>query len=357
MFDAKYRPKRFKEVVGQDAVVAQLKGMVKTGRVPKALLLGGPYGCGKTTLAHIFARAINCAKPQDGEPCLKCEPCKDAADVIEVNVADERGIDTMRQLVETTVYAPSYNYRVYILDEFHQATSHAQQALLKPLENPQGRTVWIICTTDPGAVLPTIVSRCRVMRLGKPSDKEIAKYLKRIAKKEGLNLSPKELKLIASYCDGHVRDAVKALEAVADALAAGGKLKPEDLQRVVETTIGKDDRQAAYKWLLAFLKGSYSGLFSALHEVDRYDQFFVQLGYAYENLLYSYYNPKLVAPYHKRFVEAAHRVNGSPDRAVLGRLGALLGEYLSLAKRYAMDPRLAALAFTSRALELVDGVK
>lgn len=356
MFDTKYRPRRFREVVGQDAVVAQLKGMVKSERIPKAILLGGPYGCGKTTLARIFARAVNCqALDQVNiEPCLKCEACRSDSEITEVNVADERGIDTMRSLVETTIYAPMYNYRVYILDEFHQATSHAQQALLKPLESAEGRALWIICTTDPGAVLPTIASRCRVMRLVRPSVKDIIKVLRRICKHEGLKLGLKELKTIAELSGGHVRDAVKALESVADALAAGHRLDGRDLRRVVESTIGRSDRQAAWKWLLAFLNAHVPGMLESLKEVDRYDLFFVHLAEAYEQALALAVGAATDEAY-ETLVRALRKVYAKKEPSLdhLARLGGLIGEYLTLAKRYAMDPKLAALAFSARAMSVL----
>ena len=210
----KYRPQSFKEVVGQDAIVTTLKNAIKQQRLAHAYLFSGSRGTGKTTLARVFAKALNCLSPQeDGEPCCICSSCREISsgtsmDVLEIDGASHRGIEDIRQINETVVYASSSGkYKVYIIDEVHMLTKEAFNALLKTLEEPPPKVLFLFATTEPHKVLPTILSRCQRFNLSRiPIDKIVAK-LQRIAADLQVQADPSALQLLAQRAEGGLRDA------------------------------------------------------------------------------------------------------------------------------------------------------
>ncbi len=220
-FARKYRPRKFKEVVGQEVPKKVLLNAVKTGKVSSAYLFAGPRGSGKTTLARILTKAINCLNPQDGEPCGECENCVSIdkgnfPDLIEIDAASNRGIEDIRSIRDAVSYTPiKGKYKVYILDEAHMLTKEAFNALLKTLEEPPPRTVFILCTTEYEKILPTILSRCQRLIFSKHSDGEIVYNLIRICKSENLNCEEQALRALAAVSDGAMRDAVSLLDQAA----------------------------------------------------------------------------------------------------------------------------------------------
>jgi DNA polymerase III subunit gamma/tau len=210
----KYRPQSFHEVLGQDAVVTTLKNALKHQRLAQAYLFSGSRGTGKTTLARVFAKALNCAAPlPDGEPCNQCSSCKEiqagtSIDILEIDGASHRGIDDIRQINETVVYAStSGKYKIYIIDEVHMLTKEAFNALLKTLEEPPAKVLFLFATTEPHKVLPTILSRCQRFNLNRiPLDKIVQK-LQRIALEMAIDVQPEALQMIAQRAEGGLRDA------------------------------------------------------------------------------------------------------------------------------------------------------
>jgi DNA polymerase III subunit gamma/tau len=210
----RYRPKKFKEVIGQDPIVKTLKNSLKFNRLAHAYLFCGCRGTGKTTLARIFAKSLNCEKPDDEcEPCCSCPSCGEIAasssiDVLEIDGASHRGIDDIRIITESVGYAPSKGkFKVYLIDEVHMLTKEAFNALLKTLEEPPPQVKFFFCTTEPHKVPQTILSRCQRFNLKRIPLPLIIQKLEFIAKDLKITVEEEALRTIAEYAEGGLRDA------------------------------------------------------------------------------------------------------------------------------------------------------
>lgn len=214
----KYRPGRFGDVVGQDGIVRILRNSLRLGKVGHALLFSGPRGCGKTTAARIFAKALNCPNSVEGEPCDNCDVCDsislgECLDVVEIDGASNRGIEEIRNLkAQVGLASFSLPYKVYIIDEVHMLTDAAFNALLKTLEEPPNRVVFILATTQPDKVPLTIRSRCLRFYFNKLSGFDIAKRLRHVAEMEGFDFEEEALWELARQADGSLRDALTLTE-------------------------------------------------------------------------------------------------------------------------------------------------
>ncbi len=210
----KYRPQSFKEVVGQETIVTTLKNALRLKKIAHAYLFCGSRGTGKTTLARLFAKALNCLEAgNDQEPCNQCASCLDimsgqSLDVMEIDGASNRGIDDIRQINEMVGYVPSHGrYKIYIIDEVHMLTKEAFNALLKTLEEPPAQAKFFFATTEPHKILPTIISRCQRFDLGRISPSQIIVKLEQIARDLHREVDPEALHKIAALSDGSLRDA------------------------------------------------------------------------------------------------------------------------------------------------------
>uniref|UniRef100_A0A7C4TB39 DNA polymerase III subunit gamma/tau n=1 Tax=candidate division WOR-3 bacterium TaxID=2052148 RepID=A0A7C4TB39_UNCW3 len=214
----KYRPQDFDQITGQGHIVLSLKGAINKGEIGHAFLFAGPRGVGKTTMARIFAKSLNCINGPTIHPCQECQSCREitvsrSVDVIEIDGASNRGIDEVRNLREGIKYAPLHSrYKVYIIDEVHMLTQEAFNALLKTLEEPPPNVVFILATTNPSKIPATILSRCQRFIFKRLSLSEITTRLKEIAQKEGIKITERALFYLAQRADGSIRDGESILE-------------------------------------------------------------------------------------------------------------------------------------------------
>lgn len=213
----KYRPSNFDEVVGQQPIIQTLKNAIVQNRIAHAYLFCGPRGTGKTSIAKIFAKMLNC-EDESNKPCGKCINCKmvqngSHPDIIEIDAASNNGVDEVRNLIDKVKYAPMQGkYKVYIIDEVHMMTTGAFNALLKTIEEPPSHVVFILATTEPNKVIPTIISRCQRFDFNKVSQKDIEKRLSIVCKEEKIEIDPEAISLIAQLADGGMRDSLSILD-------------------------------------------------------------------------------------------------------------------------------------------------
>jgi DNA polymerase-3 subunit gamma/tau len=246
----KYRPQKFSEVVGQGHIIKTLTSALSSGKIAHAYLFAGPRGTGKTTVARVLAKAVNCLDDKTLEPCNKCESCLEimegrALDLIEIDAASNRGIDEIRELRERIKFTPTRSkYKIYVIDEAHQLSKDAFNALLKTLEEPPSHAIFILATTEPYKMLPTILSRVQRFDFRKISLPDILKRLEMINKKEGIKIDEKALRIIALNAEGYQRDAESMLGQVV-AFSGDKKISVED----VETILGIVDISLAIKFI------------------------------------------------------------------------------------------------------------
>ena len=235
----KWRPQRFEDVVAQRGIVTALRNQIASGRVGHAYLFTGVRGTGKTTCAKIFAKAVNCLHPHNGDPCGECEICKgidngSILDVVEMDAASNNGVDDIRDLRDETAYTPSAcHYKVYIIDEVHMLSTAAFNALLKTLEEPPAHVIFILATTEIQKVPATILSRCQRYDFTRIGPEDIAQRVEYIAGQEGLELTTDGAELISRLADGAMRDALSILDTCAGVTA---KIDADVVRRMAGVT-------------------------------------------------------------------------------------------------------------------------
>lgn len=233
---AAYRPKTFAEITGQDSLKETLRLEVETGKLGHAYLFSGPRGVGKTTMARVFAKALNCLHPDHGEPCNACESCNatnagNSLDVIEMDAASNTGVDNVREaIIEHVRYAPQRTWKIYLLDEAHMLSASAWNALLKTIEEPPAYAVFLFLTTELHKVPTTIASRCQRFDFRRITDEAMVARIEKLAEREGVAISPEVIRQIISHADGCVRDAESLLSQL---LVLGEKNITAEIARAV----------------------------------------------------------------------------------------------------------------------------
>lgn len=240
----KFRPLTFDDIVGQEQISKTLKNSVKSEKIAHAYLFCGTRGTGKTTSAKILARAVNCENPKDGNPCNECPTCRgilegSILDVYEMDAASNSGVANIREIRDEVIYLPvDCKYKVYIIDEAHMLTTEAFNALLKTLEEPPAHVIFILATTEPQSILPTVLSRCQRFDFRRISIDKIASRIEKIKEAENLSITPDAAELISELADGSMRDALSILEQCCATKPDGLKMSDvADIVGIVDKTL------------------------------------------------------------------------------------------------------------------------
>ncbi|UCD83357.1 MAG: DNA polymerase III subunit gamma/tau [Deltaproteobacteria bacterium] len=274
----KWRPQRFEEVIGQNHITTTLRNAISSGRIAHAFLFAGSRGVGKTSVARILAKALNCEQGTSPDPCDQCLPCQEitagnSLDVQEIDGASNTGVDDVRELRENIKYTPSRGkYRIYIIDEVHMLSTSAFNALLKILEEPPAHAIFVFATTEPHRIPETIISRCQRFDFRRIPQGVIRERLKEVLSQEGVELSEQGLVLISKEAEGSMRDALSLLDQI---IAYAGKDIPDD--KVIEV-LGVADRKLLFEASLAVLERDAQSCLEISNKVYNYGYDIKQFG-------------------------------------------------------------------------------
>jgi DNA polymerase-3 subunit gamma/tau len=266
----KWRPKRFAELVGQEHVVRALTNALDSGRVHHAFLFTGTRGVGKTTIARIFAKSLNCERGTSAEPCGECNSCRDIdagrfIDLLEIDAASNTGVDDVREVIENAQYMPARGrVKVYLIDEVHMLSKAAFNALLKTLEEPPGHVKFLLATTDPQKLPVTVLSRCLQFNLKRLDEQQIGGQIEMILREEGIAVEPGAIRQLSKAADGSLRDGLSLLDQAIAYTGAGGEGTVALTDAAVAGMLGTVDRSRIGTLLSALAAGDGAALLAEI---------------------------------------------------------------------------------------------
>jgi DNA polymerase III subunit gamma/tau len=359
--DVKYRPKCLEDLVGQNEIVNTLRGMFESGKINHTIMLYGSAGSGKTSIARIIARYINCTG--DKLLCGECSTCKldkieDHPDIHELNMANATGVDNARELINQSLYLPESNFRVYILDEFHMSTPAARECFLKPLEEPPEHVVWILCTTEPEKFKDTILGRCLKFQTNPLEYKDLAKLLYKVAvaEKSIIAEDKKSLIEISKLVRGQPRDGLKALEKVIYYVKGKGKIDLSILPEIIKEVVDLPPSVLVSKYLLSVYMGKYATALTILKNIQNVEYFLKSLIDFHTNMLYASVKKNLVGsfPAYSRLIEEMQKLNIKISSNIMANILTDMVSTHSHIKSYTMDAGELLLAMTCRIINIIN---
>ena len=358
-----YRPRVLKEVVGNENAVSVIRGMLKSRKIPNGIMLSGPLGCGKTTLARVIYNHLKCEK---FSACGKCAGClsEDDSDLIEINAGDKRGIDEARSLIDQLKFKPRVAARrVFLIDEIQEATPQALAALLKPTEEPPAHVLFIFCTTDPQKIKPTLRSRFLQLQVAKPTYDESELFFLRILEKSGNSIYTQEILKSVYEHSNSMRECLQVLE-VLNSASANGEISKDKAMSLIAGSSATEEGNATS---LNILKAIYEGNFPEVHrELLRNDDYFSLLnnlvwinGYAVDVTIMKNEKNKNIAFWstvNQEFFAFVKKQKPSLEQLIQVQAGIVelrvaIGSVVGLGDRYILSSRLYTLMNNAKLME------
>jgi len=359
--DILYRPRKFSDMIGQKAVLNIMKGMLKAGKVDRTLMLFGPSGSGKTTLARMFARYVNCTG--DKFLCGKCETClcnviTEHPDVHEFNMASATGKDDVESIVRQATYMPQTNFRIFILDELHQISAASKESLLKPLENPPPKCIWILCTTEPDKFKQTILNRCTKLEIKAVHPKELFVRLKKVAELEKSPIYKEDeiLMRIADLVNGEPRSGLKALGKVIHYMRGSGKVDTKIVRSMINEIVDLDYFTRVKEYLLSIYMGNLKLALTKLYAMNNSENFLKSAIEYHNNALFDQVAPSLVDGrfFYTQWVKQKRSMNIKLPNELMALLGVEMVKTLSEIKNYSVQSNTLTIALTCKLVAMVD---
>lgn len=354
-----YRPKTFSGIVGHPTDMAQLQAELAKETGAQSFIISGPFGCGKTSVARIIAKYVNCLNPYTTkvEPCCLCSSCVSIAngtspDVIELNASEARSIDDVRSWISNSVFAPRNKKKVYILDEFQGLPRMSQEAFLKSLEEPPQGTLFILCTTASERILQPIQSRCQHINLQLLDKEVVVEHLKKIASIEDVKIADSVFEIITDKCGGHLRDAMQSLQVIFNLYNSGQRITEDKIIQYIEAQVEVAPEKMVQKFLFGIYTKNYTAALRVAKVVPNPDYFISVILEHHMQTLFNSANPeKLVDSRYKGFLNL---LQVQVPKQKLSRIMSVFTETASDIRAHLTDARVILVNSACRALQIME---